>query len=73
MKSETLLRETPGLRSRSLASELGEDRSQVNSALHANGDRFFQDSEFQWFSGLTARIEGCGRHWSLDDRSRLAT
>lgn len=72
-KIETLLRLNPGLKARSIAAEIGEDRSAVNATLYANLDRFFQDGEFQWF--LTSQREltvelGTGRWMTATDFER---
>lgn len=47
-KIDALLREKPGIKARELASSLKMDRSAVSAFLHADRDRYHQDSGYGW-------------------------
>lgn len=54
-KIERVLKETPGLKGKEIAKNIGEERKAVNSFLHKNTDCFSQNDNFCWF--LTAQEE----------------
>ncbi len=45
---QALLRKTPGLKAKTIASQLNADRKQVNKTLHENAELFDQDAEYKW-------------------------
>ncbi|MCR9261204.1 MAG: ATP-binding protein [Pseudomonadaceae bacterium] len=45
---KTLLTESPNLKGREIAKEIGEDRKAVNAFLHANAEHFVQDDAYCW-------------------------
>ena len=46
---ENILKETPGLKGKEIAKQIGIDRKSVNSFLHNHKDIFTQDDNFFWF------------------------
>lgn len=44
-----LLKESPGLKAREIAKELGLDRADVSSHLHGNAKLYHQDESFRWY------------------------
>lgn len=58
------LERNPGTKARTLATQLGADRAELNRLLHENADKFEQDAEFRWslVPGIS-RIEFGGNGW----------
>lgn len=46
---ERLVKDTPGLKAKEIAKNIGADRKTVNSFLHKNTDIFTKDASFCWF------------------------
>lgn len=58
------LRSNPGTKAKTIASNLGVERSEVNRLLHDHVDLFEKDEEFRWSLVPTAfRIEFTGGKW----------
>jgi hypothetical protein len=62
---EKFLRRTPGAKARAIASEIGSNKSDVNSALYGHPELFYSDTEVRWFlvSQRGLRIEFAARSW----------
>lgn len=70
-KIDALLRDKPGLKAREIASALAFERSEVNAFLHANKDRYQQDSEFRWRVATSSLGISLPSKWtSADDFER---
>jgi len=48
-KIESLLRDSPGLKAKTISSRIGEEKAEVNSFLYSNRDAFFVDDEYCWY------------------------
>ena len=67
-KIEALLRESPGIKAREIASKLGLERRVVNVFLHGNEDRYRQDLNHGWsIAGTKLGISLPGKWVSSDD------
>jgi len=68
-KIQEHLRKHPGLKARSIASQLNEERQQVSKILHDHKQIFIQDGEFQWSLILQEelRIELGDHRWLTAD------
>lgn len=58
------LKSNPGTKAKTIAANLGVERSEVNRLLHDHGDLFEKDADFRWsLVPTTSRIDFTGGKW----------
>jgi hypothetical protein len=68
-KIQAHLRKNPGLKAKTIATQLNEDRKQVNKVLHGHKQLFIQNEEFKWSLVLQEelRVELGSHRWLTAD------